>query len=80
MWLGLAVFIQAEISVRLTSREPGNSYVFKGDQIRLKCESSHSEGHSVNITWHYMDYDTIPSIANSSNITNIVTWIEGRVR
>ena len=77
VWLGLAVLIQAEISVNLTLNQPANSHVFKGDQIKLRCESSQSEGEKVDITWHYSNYDTKPPITNSSNVTNVVTWSEG---
>ena len=78
VWLGLAVLIQAAISVNLTLNQPAIRYVFNGDQIKLRCESSQSEGEKVDVTWHYTNFDTTP-ITNSSNVTTIVTWNEGIV-
>ena len=77
VWLGLAVIIQAEISVNLMLKQPGSSHVFEGDQIKLTCESNHDEGEKVDLTWHYEEYDARPAISNSSNGTSIVTRHEG---
>ena len=70
-WLGLAVFIQADLSARIKSREPRDIYIFKGDLIKLRCEASETQNHDLSISWHY-DSPVNPIIRNSSN-TSIVT-------